>query len=71
MSEKYLHFKIKACSNQILSQTAEETGSIYFGNIFQILYANLFTQRCVHKRERNWNNSGRIKIDNFPKYVNF
>ena len=31
----------------------------------------MFLQRNVQKLERNWNNLGYIRANNFPKSVNF
>ena len=63
MSEKYLHFKIKACGKEIFIPHRRSNWIYvlwkYFSNYVYL------KDMYVHKLERNWNNSVRIKIDNF------
>ena len=69
MSGKYLYFrKRKHLARIFFSDPIEVTGSIpwkYFSNyvFLKVMYKKL--------KERNWDNSGCIKVDNFCKSVNF
>ena len=69
MLEKYLYFRKRKThlARTFFSHPMEVTGSMYFGNIFQI---RRFSKTCTNL-ERNLNNSGCIKVDNFRKPVNF
>ena len=67
--ELYIHFRKrqKHAANKFFSHPVEVTGSMYFGNIFQLCVS----QRYVENLERKCNNSGCIKVDDFCKSVNF
>ena len=57
MSEKYFHFRKrqKNLAKTFFSHPVEVTGSMSFGNIFQIMCSSDFSKICT-KLERNWNN---------------
>ena len=64
---KYTKFILEVCGKKLFSHLVEVSGSMYFENIFQIM---CMSKKCTNL-ERNWNNSGCIKVDNFCKSMNF
>ena len=72
MSEKYFHFRKRQnhLAKTIFSLLVEVAGSMYFGNISRVMCFSEFLKKCK-KGERNWNNLGCIKVDNFRKSVKF
>ena len=57
MSERYFHFRKrqKNLAKTFFSHPVEVTGSMSFGNIFQIMCSSDFSKICT-KLGRNWNN---------------
>ena len=67
MSEKYLYFRKR---KKYLARTFFPTPIFFSCNLENFFELYVF-QKYVQKLERNWNNSGCIKVDNFLKSVNF
>ena len=69
MSEKYLYFRKrkKIFVKDIFYPPHRSNWIHVFGNIFRIMYL----AKYVQKFKINWNNSGRIKADNFRESLSF